>query len=197
MPELIAPTIELYASWLDARDEWGRGTHQDGSGLRPADDVDTAAGFAAWVDRLRRQGDESLPADEGWVHTTHRWIIEQDAYLGAISLRHRLNDFLRRAGGHIGYGVRPSVRGRGIATWALGAMLPLAAARGLDRVMVTCDESNPASARVIERNGGVLEDVRDTELGRTRRYWIDLGEQPRPPTYPLPVPPTTHGAGPR
>lgn len=143
VPELIAPTIELYASWLAAREEWGPGTHQDGSGLRPADYVDTAAGFAAWVDRLHRQGDESLPA-----------------------------------GGHIGYGVRPSARGRGVATWALGAVLPLAAARGLDRVLVTCADGNAASARVIERHGGVLEDVRDTELGRTRRYWITLSDQP-------------------
>ncbi|MDG4771988.1 hypothetical protein [Solwaraspora sp. WMMD792] len=47
MPELIAPTIELYASWLDARDEWGRGTHQDGSGLRPSDDVDTTGALGA------------------------------------------------------------------------------------------------------------------------------------------------------
>ncbi|WFE29436.1 GNAT family N-acetyltransferase [Solwaraspora sp. WMMD791] len=178
MPELIAPTAELYASWLAAREEWGPGTHQDGSGLRPADDVDTAAGFAAWVDRLRRQGDESLPADEGRVHATHWWIVEQGSYLGAISLRHRLNDFLLRAGGHIGYGVRPSARGRRVATWALGAVLPLAAARGLDRVLITCADGNAASARVIERHGGVLEDVRDTELGRTRRYWITLSDQP-------------------
>jgi predicted acetyltransferase len=185
VPELIAPTTDLYASWLAARDEWGRGTHQDGSGLRPSDDVDTIDGFAAWVDRLRRQGDESLPAEEGRVHATHWWIVEQGSYLGAISLRHRLNDFLLRAGGHIGYGVRPSARGRGVATWALGAVLPLAAGRGLDWVLVTCDEANPASARVIERNGGVLEDVRDTELGRTRRYWITLVDQP-PATAPVP-----------
>lgn len=53
-------------------------------------------------------------------------------------------------------------------------MLPQARALGLDKVLVTCDETNPASARVIEKAGGVLEDVRDTELGRTRRYWITL-----------------------
>ncbi|WP_326552781.1 GNAT family N-acetyltransferase [Micromonospora sp. NBC_01813] len=174
MPELIAPTTALYASWLAARDEWGRGTHQDGSGLRPSDDVDSAAGFAAWVERLRRQGDESLPAEEGWVHATYWWIVEDDTCLGAIALRHQLNEYLLRAAGHIGYGVRPSARRRGLATWALGEVLPLAAARGLGRVLITCGDGNVASARVIEGHGGVLEDVRDTELGRTRRYWIDL-----------------------
>jgi len=38
---------------------------------------------------------------------------------------------------------------------------------------VTCDDNNAASRRVIERCGGVLEDVRLTESGgTTRRYWI-------------------------
>ncbi len=87
-------------------------------------------------------------------------------------MRHELNDFLLRAGGHVGYSVRPSERGRGRATWALGEILVAAGKRGLNRVLVTCDVDNPASARVIENNGGVLEDVRDTELGTLRRYWI-------------------------
>lgn len=174
MPELIQPTVRLHESWLASRDEWGRGAHQDGSGLREDDEVDSAAGFARWVARLLREADTSVPPAEGRVHGTYWWITEKDTYLGAISLRHELNDFLFRAGGHIGYGIRPSARGRGLATWALRSVLPRARALGLDKVLVTCDDSNPASARVIEKVGGVLEDVRDTELGRTRRYWITL-----------------------
>ena len=100
--------------------------------------------------------------------------IEGDDVLGAIALRHRLNAKLLDAGGHIGYGVRPSARGRGLATWALGRVVRTAAAMGLDRVLLTCTVDNPASARVIEHAGGVLEDVRDTWLGRSRRYWITL-----------------------
>lgn len=175
MPELVAPTCRLHASWLEARDEWGRGVHQEGTGLQAIGDVDAAEGFARWVARLRQQSDESIPAGEGRVHATYLWITEGDTYLGAISLRHRLNEFLLRAGGHIGYGIRPSHRRRGLATWALGAVLPLARSRGLDRVLVTCHEDNRASARTIEHHGGVLEDVIRTELGLTRRYWIDLG----------------------
>jgi predicted acetyltransferase len=174
MADLIAPTARLHRSWLEARDEWA-GAHQDGSGLNDTDDVDSLAGFTAWVARLRQQSDESVPADPGRVHATYWWMVDGDTYLGAISLRHTLNDFLLRAGGHIGYGVRPSARRRGLATWALGAVLTHARNRGIDRVLVTCDDANAASARVIEHHGGVLEDVRDTELGRTRRYWIGLG----------------------
>jgi predicted acetyltransferase len=174
MQGLVSPTARLRTSWLAAREEWGRETHQDGAGLRAGDDVDTVAGFAAWVERLRRESDPSIPLDQGLVHASYWWIVEDEEYLGAVSLRHTLNDFLLRAGGHIGYGVRPSARRRGLATWALGAVLPEACALGLTRVLVTCDDANVASARTIESNRGVLEDVRETELGLTRRYWIAL-----------------------
>ena len=174
MPELISPTTRLRDSWLASRDEWGRGAHQDGSGLHSDDDVDTLAGFTVFVERLCRQSDMSIPLEEGRVHATYWWVAEDDTYLGTISLRHALNDFLLRAGGNIGYGIRPSARGRGLATWALRSVLPEARALGLERVLVTCDDGNVASARTIEKAGGVLEDVRDTELGHTRRCWITL-----------------------
>ncbi|SDS22338.1 GNAT family N-acetyltransferase [Actinoplanes derwentensis] len=171
MPELITPTTRLYESWTESRDEWGHDEHPPGAGLRATDEVGTAAGFAAWVARLRA-AEVSVP--DGWVRCSFRWIVEGDRYLGAIALRHELNDFLLDAGGHIGYGIRPSERKRGLATWALAEVLPLARELGLDRVLITCDDDNPASARVIERHGGVLEDVRDTTLGIVRRYWITL-----------------------
>jgi predicted acetyltransferase len=174
MPELISPTSRLRDSWLVARDEWGPGVHQDGAGLHDEDDVDTADGFAAWVARLRREADPSIPLDAGRVHATYWWITEAGSYAGAISLRHALNKFLLRIGGNIGYGIRPSARGRGLATWALRAVLPHASELGLDRVLVTCADSNLASARTIEKCGGVLDDIDESELGRTRRYWIAL-----------------------
>jgi predicted acetyltransferase len=176
MPELLTPTARLQSSWLAARDEWPPGAHQDGTGLRLAPEGDLAGPevFSAWVERLMRQSDTSITVGEGHVHATHWWIVEHDSYLGAVDLRHYLNDFLLDAGGHIGYSIRPSARGRGLATWALGAVLPEARALGLERVLVTCGDDNIASARTIERNGGVLEDVRSTDIGRKRRYWITL-----------------------
>ncbi|HEY7325056.1 MAG TPA: GNAT family N-acetyltransferase [Streptosporangiaceae bacterium] len=174
MPDLVAPTTRLRQSWLTARDEWGRGEHQDGSGLHADDDVDSLEGFARWVTRLRREADPAIPPSAGRVHATYWWIAESDTYLGAITLRHALNDSLLRAGGHIGYSVRPTARRRGLATWALRSVLPEARSLGLQRVLVTCNDTNVASARTIENAGGVLEDVRHTELGQTRRYWITL-----------------------
>ncbi|MGI5242906.1 GNAT family N-acetyltransferase [Dactylosporangium sp. CA-139066] len=173
MPQLITPTATLHQAWLAARDDWA-GEQQHGSGLSPDDDVDSPPGFAAWVSRLNAQPDVCPSHPDDRVPATHWWIASDGEILGAISLRHRLNRKLLEAGGHIGYGVRPSSRGRGIATWALREVLREATAMGLDRVLLTCDSSNPASARVIEHCGGALEDVRDTWLGHTRRYWITL-----------------------
>ncbi|MFF1418206.1 GNAT family N-acetyltransferase [Streptomyces sp. NPDC058280] len=103
-------------------------------------------------------------------------MVDGETYLGAIDLRHYLNPFLLEGGGHIGYSIRPSARRSGLATWALGAVLPTTPALGLDRVLLTCDDGNVGSARTIESNGGVLEDVRNTEIGVKRRYWIVLDD---------------------
>jgi predicted acetyltransferase len=78
--------------------------------------------------------------------------------------------------GHIGYGIRPSARRRGLATWALGLMLDQARRLGLTQILIVCEAGNVASAKTIERHGGVLEDVRDTGHGPMRRYWITIGE---------------------
>ena len=174
MPELVAPTTALHAAWLASHDEWGAGVHQDGAGLRPGDEVRTPAGFADWVAGLNAQADPTVPPPEGWVHCSYWWVVESGAVLGAIALRHELNDLLLEIGGHVGYGIRPSARRRGLATWAVSQVLPQARALGLDRVLITCADGNVASARVIERSGGVLEDVRNAESGRVRRYWVPL-----------------------
>ncbi|MDO3703310.1 GNAT family N-acetyltransferase [Micromonospora sp. C28SCA-DRY-2] len=169
MPDLIAPTARLHAAWLDAHAEWGPGRHEDGFGLEPADDVISPAGFAAWVARLLEHSDPAEPLDA----CTYRWIVEDGRVLGGIALRHGNSDYIRWAG-HIGYGIRPSARRRGLATWALGRMLAEARTLGLDRVLAVCAVDNAASATTIERCGGVLEGVGKTPFGPARRYWIDL-----------------------
>ena len=171
MPVLVAPTTRLHAAWLDARDDWGPGTHEDGFGLGPTDEVDSPAGFAAWVAGLL---DEERPTDDGRQRCSFRWVVEDDRVLGGIALRHRQTEYVDRFG-HIGYGIRPSARGRGIGTWALGEILGTAREIGLERVLLVCALDNVASARTIERNGGVLDDIRENgELGTVRRYWITI-----------------------
>jgi predicted acetyltransferase len=171
MPRLVIPAADFHESFLASHQEWD-GAHEDGAGLEGDEDLVTSAGFAAFVEGLLSQ--ETTPPQDGYVTCTYRWIVEDGRYLGSIALRHELNDFLFQYGGHIGYGVRPSARRRGLASWALEQMLGLARQRGHDRVLITCDDDNVGSVRTIEKNGGVLEDKREHEGSVTRRYWVDL-----------------------
>lgn len=126
------------------------------------------ARFAAMCAFRRELADEDALRPPSWVATTTLWVVEHGTFLGTVSVRHTLTPELLELGGHIGYSVRPSARRRGVATEALRLALPVAAGLGIDPALVTCDESNTASRRVIEANGGVLEDVR----GVKRRYWV-------------------------
>ena len=155
MPELITPTVRLHDAWLEAHQEWGPGQHEDGFGLRPADEVVTPAGFAAWVARVA--------AGTCW------WIAEGDRVLGGVALRTGDDDYVRWAG-HIGYGIRPSARRRGLGTWALSRTLDEARTLGLTRVLAVCAPDNLGSMRTIERGGGVFEGIGTTPFGLARRY---------------------------
>ncbi|MHA7174081.1 GNAT family N-acetyltransferase [Arthrobacter monumenti] len=161
MPRLIAPAERLYAAWSEAHEEWGPGLHEDGFGLLPNDDVSSPAGFAAWIGRLSEESE----------HCTHRWIVEGGQVLGGIALRHHSIDVVQPSG-HIGYGIRPSARGRGLATWALGQILDEARTLGMNRVLVVCQAGNAVSAKTIERRGGICEDAPDN--APVWRYWINV-----------------------
>ncbi|MFG2041985.1 hypothetical protein [Dactylosporangium sp. NPDC048998] len=73
MPELIAPTTRLHAAWLAARDDWGRGATQHGSGLGEGDEVDSPEGFAAWVAGLH--GGVLEDVRDTWLGRSRRYWI--------------------------------------------------------------------------------------------------------------------------
>ena len=109
---------------------------------------------------------------ETFVPATHLWGVMEEQFVGRISIRHELNDALRVFGGHIGYDTVPSFRGQGIATAMLRQALPVARALGLTEVLLTCDDTNAASIRVIETNGGTLREVRVIDANKpSKRYY--------------------------
>lgn len=131
--------------------------------------------FAAFVAKKLRDA-------EGWTGATppktHLWAIDDDErFVGRLSIFHELTDALRVSGGHIGYDTLPSLRGRGVATEMVRQALPIARSLGLAEVLLTCDETNMASIRVIEKNGGALRETRVLDPSRPakRSYWIALG----------------------
>ena len=94
--------------------------------------------------------------DGGVPHTTF-WLVEDEEIVGVSSLRHRMTDQLKRLGGHIGFGVRPSAQGRGVAKELLRRTLHEAGLLGIREALVICLKDNVASSSVIKANGGWLE----------------------------------------
>ena len=101
--------------------------------------------------------------------------IDRNILLGAVNIRHYLNEYLLRCGGHIGDGIRPSERRKGYATEMIRLALEECRALGITRVLMVCDKANVASARSIVKNGGVLEnEFADSNGNINQRYWIEL-----------------------
>ncbi len=113
---------------------------------------------------------------DGWVRNTTWFLVSNGRIIGNYNFRHELTESLRRCGGHCGYSVRPSERRKGCGSMLLAHAKDFGRTLGLRRILVTCSVDNHGSSRVIQRNGGILEDtVRDVESGgELSRYWITL-----------------------
>lgn len=113
---------------------------------------------------------------DGFVRSDTYFLLNENAdILGAINLRYDLNEHLYNFGGHIGYGIRPTARGKGYATYMLKNILPTYKMMGFEKVLITCNADNTASEKVVLKNGGVKENEVKGEGGNvTYRYWITL-----------------------
>jgi predicted acetyltransferase len=176
---LETPSERLRASFIDMAREFSE--HGNARYVPDAEDFD---GFLL---RIRDEEEGRQPAP-GSVPISRFWLVQDRRILGTSRLRHRLTPQLEQEGGNVGYDIRPSDRRKGFGTILLRLTLELAAARGLARVLVTCDADNLGSIRVIERNGGSLEsEVLSHDRAKTvRRYWIRLAppDGARPPIGP-------------
>lgn len=174
MTTLIRPNASMYDDWSAAIAEFatepGGPVYPAGSGL-PPQPTGSREELVELIAKAERFADPTSVLPGRYVRSDHYWIVEdQHRYVGSLMFRHTLNDFLLNEGGHIGYSVRPTRRREGHASRALGLALGRAREVGLTRVLVTCDVGNLASARTIQSQGGVLDDVRRGK----ERYWIHL-----------------------
>ncbi len=171
--KLIEPTMEYSEQIRAYRQEFLQsGDSMDGTGgLRQFDDP------GEWIGFLEKHKDpETVP--EGRVPATQLIFVreEDNKIVGMLDIRHTLNDYLRKFGGHIGYSTAPSERRRGYATQMLKAALPVCGELGIDKVLITCIRGNEGSKRTIQNNGGIYECTvyEPDEKIELEKYWITL-----------------------
>ena len=129
-----------------------------------------AFSYEEWLDGNQNQ-EIGINLPEGWVPAIQLVAFsEKGQAVGFLNLRLYLNDYLLEEGGHIGYSIRPSERGKGYVKESLRQGLQVAKEKNITKALVTCSVENPASRAVIVENGGAFEDVRNG----VERYWIDL-----------------------
>lgn len=167
---LIRPSVAHEKEFMDTAREWDASGANDAPWYtRPEPD------FLSMLTRLEGFS-RGVGLPEGFVPSSTFWLAEGGKrVLGAINVRHRLNEFLLNFGGQVGYAIRPSERNKGYGKEILRLGLIEAKALRLEKVLVCCMKENAASERIIEVNGGVLEDEREFVEGKVvLRYWISI-----------------------
>lgn len=168
---IIPPNVSLRSAFYKMAYDY----REDGDRRYYKNVVAAGFDFEEYVTKLHRNS-LGIDLEKGLVPFTTYWLVDErkDTIYAVSRLRHTLSAVSKKEGGHIGYDVPPSLRGFGYATEALRQTLAKARAKGIVRALLTCDADNYASARVIEKNGGVLDDQIVSEYTKkvVSRYWI-------------------------
>ena len=137
--------------------------------------LDRFSSIEVWLEELKKRScEDTVP--EGLVpSSTYLAVREKDNYIvGMIDIRHYLNEYLTQVGGHIGYGVRKTERNKGYAKQMLKLALEKCKELKIKKVLITCDEDNIASEKVILSANAKLEDIRNVDGENKKRFWIEL-----------------------
>lgn len=166
---LVKLTVEYKAQLFEMLDEWSVSgdTNHSPYAIFKNDYHD----FDNYLDRLDvKESDGRLVPDS----TFFALDIKRNILVGAINIRHYLNERLLLSGGHIGDGVRPSERRKGYATEMIGLGLKECKKLGINKVLMVCDKDNIGSKKSIIRNGGILENEVEVDGEVLQRYWVEL-----------------------
>ena len=131
--------------------------------------------FDDFLKRMRERETDKV-REKGLVPATLYFLVdEKNKICGALDIRHELNEYLEKFGGHIGYGIAPSERKKGYGKIQLKLGLEKAKKIGLKKVLITCDDNNIGSAKTIEACGGIYNDtLADAEANRIKRYFVEV-----------------------
>src|SRR3989338_3662863 len=168
--ELVSPSVEHKKTFKQALDEM-----QGASDMRFWEEVGSPRDIEEYIQvRLDHAEGKNLPKE--WIPASTYWLIDHGKFIGETTIRHELTEHLRNVGGQIGYWIRPSSRHQGYGTEILRLALQEARKLGLDRIVITCDETNMASRKIIESNGGIFERAQDMGPQNPKKllFWIDL-----------------------
>ena len=137
--------------------------------------LDRFSSIEIWFEELKKRSCEDTVPKGLVPSSTYLGVREKDNYIvGMIDIRHYLNEYLTQAGGHIGYGVRKTERNKGYAKQMLKLALEKCKELKIKKVLITCDEDNIASEKVILSVNAKLEDIRNVDGENKKRFWIDL-----------------------
>ena len=124
--------------------------------------------YKQWLVRQEANANKT-EIEDGWrVPSGTWWFFVDGRPVGMVKLRYFLTDALREGGGHVGYAVTPNERGHGYAAMMLEAIKPIAAAKGIERMLVTVHNDNIASIRTAMKCGGQILRVSDV------RHYIEV-----------------------
>ena len=137
--------------------------------------LDRFSSIEIWFEELKKRSCEDTVPKGLVPSSTYLGVREKDNYIvGMIDIRHYLNEYLTQVGGHIGYGVRKTERNKGYAKQMLKLALEKCKELKIKKVLITCDEDNIASEKVILSANAKLEDIRNVNGENKKRFWIDL-----------------------
>lgn len=172
--ELVKASKQYQSLIVDMLKEWEEYNNTHITDPSPRAIFKNYQNFDEYIERLNKE--ENDP-DPGLVPASTYFVLdkERNIIVGACNLRHYLNDFLKRGGGHIGDGVRPSERRKGIGTEIIRLALLKCKELGVDRVLISCNKDNEGSRKTILNNGGVFDGEVEFEDGSVlQKYWIQL-----------------------
>ena len=137
--------------------------------------LDRFSSIEIWFEELKKRSCEDTVPKGLVPSSTYLAVREKDNYIvGMIDIRHYLNEYLTQVGGNIGYGVRKTERNKGYAKQMLKLALEKCKELKIKKVLITCDEDNIASEKVILSANAKLEDIRNVDGENKKRFWIDL-----------------------